>query len=73
MGNGIRSMFIADLSAMTTKRPALSPSTMVMGEVGVGGMDHIFKMGMKKPENSALMIVETGHSLSLKWAACSSS
>lgn len=56
MGHGIPSMVGANIDQVAQKLRALSPSTMVMGDAGMGGMDHMFHMGMKMPENSIPML-----------------
>jgi FtsP/CotA-like multicopper oxidase with cupredoxin domain len=57
MGHGIPSLIGADVDDLGQRLQKLHPSTMLMGEAGMGGMMHMFDMRMKRPENSAPMYI----------------
>jgi FtsP/CotA-like multicopper oxidase with cupredoxin domain len=56
MGHGLPSLIGADVADLGQRLQRLHPSTMLMGEAGMGGMMHMFDMGMKMPENSVPML-----------------
>lgn len=60
MGHGIPSIIGADIDDVAARLRRQHPSTMLMGEAGMGGMMHMYKMGMKMPENSVPMLGADG-------------
>jgi hypothetical protein len=60
MGHGIPSLVGADLDEVAARLRRLHPSTMVMGDAGMGGMMHMYQMNMKMPENSVPMLGGSG-------------
>jgi FtsP/CotA-like multicopper oxidase with cupredoxin domain len=60
MGHGIPSIVGADIDDVAVRLRRLHPSAMLMGEAGMGGMMHMYKMGMKMPENSVPMLGGSG-------------
>jgi FtsP/CotA-like multicopper oxidase with cupredoxin domain len=60
MGHGIPSIIGADIDDVAARLQRLHPSTMLMGEAGMGGMMHMYKMGMKMPDNSVPMLGAAG-------------
>ncbi len=56
MGHGFSSLIGADLAAAHARLKRTSPSVMLMGENGMGGMHEMHKMGMKFPDNSIPML-----------------
>jgi FtsP/CotA-like multicopper oxidase with cupredoxin domain len=60
MAHGIPSIIGADVSDIAVRLRRLHPSTMLMGEAGMGGMMHMYRMGAKMPENSVPMLGGAG-------------
>jgi hypothetical protein len=56
MGHGLPSLIGADVADLGQRLQRLHPTTMLMGEAGMGGMMHMFDAGMKMPENSVPML-----------------
>jgi FtsP/CotA-like multicopper oxidase with cupredoxin domain len=56
MGHGIPSLIGADLAAVHARFARTSPSVMLMGENGMGGMHDMHTMGMAFPRNSIPML-----------------
>jgi FtsP/CotA-like multicopper oxidase with cupredoxin domain len=56
MGHGIPSIIGADIDDVALRLQRQHPSAMLMGEAGMGGMMHMYKMAMKMPENSVPML-----------------
>jgi len=60
MAHGIPSIIGADVTDIAVRLRQLHPSTMLMGEAGMGGMMHMYRMRSKMPENSVPMLGGTG-------------
>jgi FtsP/CotA-like multicopper oxidase with cupredoxin domain len=60
MAHGIPSIIGANIDNVAARLRRLHPSTMLMGEAGMGGMMHMYRSGAKMPENSVPMLGGTG-------------